>query len=387
LAVAVEVLAAGQWRTVLIASEAKARNVCHEVQMAVREELRASIRNVGLRVETHLADNPQPFTPGAYSRLSHFRYWQQTIRSPEFVQSVGDLSQLLSHRWAPETAGFKGWTSLLTRVQDLLSDDCTARDEYNRQFVLEAKARYARFFETVEKRPLTDEQIEAALAFDDLNLTVAAAGSGKTSVIVAKVGFALASGMFRDDDLLVLAFNRDAANELRRRIRDRLSKALQRNVNVAVRTFHSLGNRLLRDSMDEDVRPEKLDGSEGKRRFVAAFDRLCRDDAGFRQKLLDWIVSARYGEPKLDPGGPDVDANEQRYHEACRKAIRSKLGEGRRWYAAHVPTLDPKLRVRSFEEASIANWLIPRHVSFEYERPVFDPIASMMKVPKSRNGK
>lgn len=64
---------------------------------------------------------------------------------------------------------------------------CIARDEHNRQFVLEAKARYARFFKTVEKRHLTDEQIEAALAFDDLNLTVAAAGSGKTSVIVAKL--------------------------------------------------------------------------------------------------------------------------------------------------------------------------------------------------------
>ena len=89
--------------------------------------------------------------------------------------------------------------------------------------------------------------------------------------------------------------------------------------------------------------------------FFAAFDRLCSNDAGFRQKLLDWIVSARYGEPKLDPSGADVDANEQRYHEACRKAIRGKLRERRRWYDAHLPTLDPKLRVRSFEEASIAN--------------------------------
>jgi UvrD/REP helicase N-terminal domain len=333
---AVDVLAAGQWRTVLIAAEAKATDVRHEVETRVREALRASIHSVGLRVEAHLADNPQPFTPAAYSRLSHFRYWQQTIRSPAFVQSVGDLSQLLSHRWAPETDGFDGRVLLLTRVQDLLSDNCVARSEHNCQFVLEAKARYARFFETVEKRPLTDEQTEAALAFDDLNLTVASAGSGKTSVIVAKVGFALASDMFRDDDLLVLAFNRDAAKELRHRIRDRLSKVLQRNVKVTVRTFHSLGNRLLRDSIDEDIRPEKLDGSEGKRRFLAAFDRLCSNDAGFRQKLLDWIVSARYGEPKLEPGGADVDANEQRYHEACRKAIRSKLRESRRFYDAHV---------------------------------------------------
>jgi DNA helicase-4 len=166
--------------------------------MRVREALGASIHSVGLRVEAHLADNLQPFTPGAYSRLSQFRAWQQTIQSPAFFQSVGDLSQLLSHRWASEMDGLQGLRPLLTRAQDLLSDNCIARHEHNCQFVLEAKVRYARFFETVETRPLTDEQIEAALAFDDLNLTVAAAGSGKTSVIVAKVGFALASGMFRD---------------------------------------------------------------------------------------------------------------------------------------------------------------------------------------------
>jgi hypothetical protein len=157
LAVAVEILAAGQWRTVLIASESKAAGVRHEVQMRVREALGASIHRVGLRVEAHLADNPQPFTAGAYSRLSEFGVWQQTIRFPTFFQSVGDLSQLLSHRWASETDGLQGLRLLLTRVQDLLSYNCIARDEHNREFVLEAKVRYARFFETVEKRPLTDE--------------------------------------------------------------------------------------------------------------------------------------------------------------------------------------------------------------------------------------
>ncbi len=117
--------------------------------MRVREALRTSIHSVGLRVEAHLADNPQPFTAAPYPRLSKFRAWQQPIQSPAFLQFVGDFSQFLSHRWVSEMDGLQGLRSLLTRVQDLLSDNCVARDEHSGQFVLEAKARYARLFRTV----------------------------------------------------------------------------------------------------------------------------------------------------------------------------------------------------------------------------------------------
>ena len=46
------------------------------------------------------------------------------------------------------------------------------------------------FFDTVEKTSLTERQAEAVLVDEDRNLVVAAAGSGKTSVIIAKVAYA-----------------------------------------------------------------------------------------------------------------------------------------------------------------------------------------------------
>jgi len=44
------------------------------------------------------------------------------------------------------------------------------------------------FFDTIEKQPLTDEQATAVVTFDNRVQVIAAAGSGKTSVMVANAG-------------------------------------------------------------------------------------------------------------------------------------------------------------------------------------------------------
>lgn len=71
------------------------------------------------------------------------------------------------------------------------------------------------FFDTIEKSPLTEEQRHAVLCFDNRVLLVASAGSGKTSVMVAKAAYALKCGYFEPERILMLAFNNDAAAELR----------------------------------------------------------------------------------------------------------------------------------------------------------------------------
>jgi DNA helicase-4 len=63
------------------------------------------------------------------------------------------------------------------------------------------------FFEQVEKSPLTDEQAKAVVCFDNRVLLVASAGSGKTSTMVAKAGYALKKRYFEPAQILLLAFN------------------------------------------------------------------------------------------------------------------------------------------------------------------------------------
>ena len=95
------------------------------------------------------------------------------------------------------------------------------------------------FWIALKRGPLTDEQRRAVVVDDDRNLVVAAAGSGKTSVMVAKAGWVVERGDRRPEELLLLAFQRDARDELAERVEKRLGG--QAGQDMDVRTFHSLG--------------------------------------------------------------------------------------------------------------------------------------------------
>ncbi|TKT57955.1 hypothetical protein FDR95_12315 [Rhizobiaceae bacterium LC148] len=70
------------------------------------------------------------------------------------------------------------------------------------------------FFDTIEKNPLTPEQRLAVVTDEDATLVLAGAGSGKTSVIVAKAAYLVERGIRKPDEILLLAFGK------RRRRRD-----------------------------------------------------------------------------------------------------------------------------------------------------------------------
>ncbi|GAC1665185.1 MAG: hypothetical protein NVS9B8_06090 [Candidatus Limnocylindrales bacterium] len=79
-------------------------------------------------------------------------------------------------------------------------------------------------------------------------LCVAPAGSGKTTTLVARITWLIASGNGQPGSIAAITFNRQAATELD----DRLSAALAPlglvDGAVRVRTFHALGLEILRDA-------------------------------------------------------------------------------------------------------------------------------------------
>ncbi len=88
---------------------------------------------------------------------------------------------------------------------------------------------------------------------------VAAAGSGKTSVIVAKTGWLVRKRYRTRSELLLLAFARDARREMEERMAKRLDAAIARD--VTVRTFHGLGMAIMADVS----RPRRTGGREVRR--------------------------------------------------------------------------------------------------------------------------
>ncbi len=91
------------------------------------------------------------------------------------------------------------------------------------------------FFEQVESSPLNPAQARAVVNGEHSLLVLAGAGSGKTSVLVARAGWLLTRGEASADQILLLAFGRKAAQEMDERIRERLHTD-----EITARTFHAL---------------------------------------------------------------------------------------------------------------------------------------------------
>lgn len=90
---------------------------------------------------------------------------------------------------------------------------------------------------------LNPEQSEAVLHNEGPLLILAGAGSGKTTVLVARAGRLIAEGVCRPEELTVLTFTNKAARELKHRVQNRLGKVAKK---IWAGTFHSFGLQLIK---------------------------------------------------------------------------------------------------------------------------------------------
>jgi len=256
----------------------------------------------------------------------------------------GSVECLLATMPHPEVAGFT-WN-------DLTGDDSPAHSllsaiaGHNAAYLQRQKGALKDFFDTVEKNPLTDEQIQACVCMDDNVLVVAAAGSGKTSTMVAKTGYVLRTGLAAPEQILLLAFNRDAADELGSRVAEQL-KGVPDIGKVRSQTFHGFGLEVIgvATGRKPSVAPWVESGRDLKE-MVDIIETLCRRDAAF---LLGWNLFRTVYARDMGPLGEDAEP------EVFRDGSRGFLTAN-------------DLLVKSGEERWIANWLFYNGVTFQYER-------------------
>ena len=203
--------------------------------------------------------------------------------------------------------------------------------------------RFQYFFDTVETQPLTEIQRRSVILDERRNLVVAGAGTGKTSVIVAKAGYLIESEKCRPEDILLLAFNTDAAKELAERCRDRLGVAIQAS------TFHALGNQIV-----GTVEPE-----------VPTLSRLALDRQYFSQFLDSVIGELRTNSAAWRKARTFILTHLKPYKpEAEFRTLTD--------YVSYIRTVELRALsgdlVKSFAELDIANFLFFNGVNFEYEK-------------------
>ncbi len=241
---------------------------------------------------------------------------------PDFATHVAALPA----SWSEAVAGWanvdlRAWA---TQTNDglLLNEKQTMRD----------------WFDVIEKAPLTEEQIDAVIRFDNRTLVVAAAGSGKTSTMVAKAAYAIARGIAQPDEILMLAFNQKAAEEMGERVASKLTGSVPDSS-----TFHAFGLRVIGEATECKPRVADL-RDDGIGRLSKVIKSLCMNNAAFRR---DWdLFRLVYGRPLEDNEPSDAD-----------------LSQGG---SPSFPTVNGEM-VRSQGEQMIANWLWLNGIRYEYE--------------------
>lgn len=220
----------------------------------------------------------------------------------------------------------------------------------NERFLAEEADRRREFFATVESSPLTGEQVRAVVCFDNRVQVVAAAGSGKTSTIVARAAYAVRYGLVLPERILMLAFNKQAAQELQERVHRRLG-TLGDRTQVTASTFHAFGLRVLGEASGRKPRVARGLGDgegDGQTRLEQVVDALRDQDLQFR---MQWdLFRLVFGRPLADFG--EVEDLEAWDRDSGQQGFRTLGGEV----------------VKSREELMLANWLSYNGVRYEYER-------------------
>ncbi len=92
---------------------------------------------------------------------------------------------------------------------------------------------------------LNEEQYTAATASYGNNLIIASAGTGKTSTIVARIGYLLSKGV-KPEDLLLLTFTNKASAEMVERVGRYFDARVAKKIQSG--TFHAISYKLLKKS-------------------------------------------------------------------------------------------------------------------------------------------
>lgn len=247
-----------------------------------------------------------------------------------------DIQAMMAAR-APDLREALAWweTPLSTHVT-------TRNDAHLRRELVECQG----LFDRVEKQPLTDEQRRAVVCMDSRVLTIAAAGSGKTSTMVAKAAYAVHRKLVPQHAIVMLAFNQKAAAELGQRVQAAFARVGLDAQGISAMTFHRLGSDI-------------IGAANRRKRGVAPW--VENDDVAKLGELIRQLrdTDTEFG-TKWDlfrfVFGRDVPTfNTEERHEDW---IGDKTG---------FRTVRGSEVVKSQQELTIANWLYYNGVDYEYE--------------------
>ena len=281
---------------------------------------------------------------------SYIRHSQKTC----LMEKVEKILQKTTPPWGASFMFPKGYRKI-QEFRRILKNTESRIEKASEAFVKEELRKFATFFDSVESKPLTEAQRRACVINDDRNLVFAGAGTGKTSTMIGRAGYLLASEQCSPEEILMLAFGGKASEEMKERQEKRLGKWLSTKGDIlpTIETFHALGGRIIEESSGRKYDVTPLAEDNGKHLLHTFIERniqnRCEYDEAFRWNVIKYYGGERY--PYKSPF--DFQSMEEYREYICSNEIMTLKGEC----------------VKSFEECLIANFLNIHGVKYKYEAP------------------
>lgn len=228
------------------------------------------------------------------------------------------------------------------------------------------------FFDDIEGKSLDLQQRKSIIIDEDNNILVAGAGSGKTTTIAGKVKYLINRYKIQPNEILLIAFTRKAADEMRERIKKKM------NIDISVKTFHKLGLDIIADVKNE--KPSIFDLSKKETiELFASFIAHAKENKEYFSKLIHFFVYwlKPYKEEKdFDTEGERTNYLIDQKYEGLKltgeptfsyKLVNENYGLKlvKKKVAGQAVTYREKLK--SQEEVLIANYLFTNNVEYSYE--------------------
>jgi DNA helicase-4 len=245
---------------------------------------------------------------------------------------------------------------IVTTFLKNVEDGQHIRAAFNKRFLQQELKAYNSFFDNVEGRKLDLAQRTAVVTDEDNSLVIAGAGSGKTTTIVGKVQYVLERYKVKPEEVLLISYTRNAAQELANRI------AVE---GLDAQTFHKFGKEVVAEVTGKQ--PSVFDGDNFSKLIQELFEKQLQD-ASYQHNAGTFLTELQRI-PKQDsdfkhPGEYYQHLKDEVYrpykqvtdHRIGRQTIRREI-------------------VKSVEECAIANFLIFNGVEYVYEKQYPHPTA------------
>ena len=239
----------------------------------------------------------------------------------------------------------------LDRARELIAHN-------NADFVHKESERLKPFFNAIMKYPLNKEQLQCCLLDEYRTLVNAGAGSGKTSVIAAKVAYLVTQMNVKTDEILLMTLTNKAADEMSERIHSKLN-----NDDITALTFHKFAMHIIRRYSNNpyDIADESLMGDVVHKHFSCETDQPKLEMVfDFMAKFLNYEMPESSYENMGDKFKHEKDSN----LETLRSLVANNEAD---------KTTFKGEKVKSLEELRIANFLFINGVEYEYEKPYPKP--------------